>query len=327
MSTRLQRAQFLFNQQHFPAARDELTQALTEDPNHAMCHALLALCQCALKENILARHHAETAAALAPEHPDALFVLSRVLVPFFDWQPIRVQTPYGICITQKAVCSLTFTKSLHAIQEAIRFEPENPEFYAHLSCLKLMTMDWHEAMAIATRGLQHSPQHAGCLVNRATALIEIGSRDQAETIVRDLLAIDPESPEAHAGMGDLFLSRRQAKEAERHYRDALRLDPLLPWAQYGLKAAQALETRHAFVREMLVHRDTWGDPWRTFNQVRVLLLILVCLFAIGFAVIGHIYSKALTVRAREKVIRANPLAATNEPPRRTMDRSPTDNRK
>ena len=283
---RFDTAQWMFDRQRYAEAIAVLMDLLGENPGLAPIHALLALCQCALRQNALAVHHAEKAVELAPSDPENHFTVSQTLVRLFDWELGIVDNGQaGRRIIVKAVASPASMKALQAIQEAIRLRPDNPNYYAHLACLKLMFGRWGEAIEATNRGLETDPQSIACLVYRASAWLEKDDAVNSEESVKFLLAIDPNSPHGHAGLGDLCLYRRQPREAEQHYLEALRLNPMVLWAERGLDASRRAETRRAFVREIFANNDPmFGDPFRFIRQLRkigcIFLWVVFCLVII-----------------------------------------------
>lgn len=275
----LTQAQWLFSLQRYNQAADLLIQALTRNPEDADAHALLAMTRCALKQDVLAKHHANKAVELQPDNPHHWFVLSRVLIRFFEWEVVEYYGRDGKCLAPRAVASADSMNSLRAIEKAIQLAPEHPDYHAHLSLMKLLFARHQEAITAAKAGLQISQNHLGCLHYLSQAWLDIGETEKAEEAVRTLLSFDPNSAYGHAGMGDVALYRRKGEEAEQHFLEALRLDPLLPWPEQGLRMARVLETGRAFARELLtsLHDPVFSDPFRPVRQLQLLATIILCI--------------------------------------------------
>src|SRR5688500_11793412 len=62
------------------------------------------------------------------------------------------------------------------------------------------------------------------LVHDATKLLQAGRFEEAEEIARRAVAAHPRDPNARAVLGVVLEQRGQANEAEKEYREALRLD-------------------------------------------------------------------------------------------------------
>jgi tetratricopeptide (TPR) repeat protein len=273
-------AQLLFDRQCHAEAATALAEVLSALPGFAPAHALLALCQFALKQDLLAKHHAEKAVELDPTNARNHFILSQVLIRFFDWEIVSIYARDGHRLYKKAIASIASMKALQSIEEAIRLDPQCAEFYAHRACIKLMFGKWGEALATANQGLEQDPQSIACLHYRASAWFEMEETDKADEATKCLLALDPNCPHGHAGLGDLALYQRRGKEAEQHYREALRLDPMLLWAERGLDAVRQMEAGRTMVREMAaVPADPiFSDPFAPVRWVHAAGKIIIVAF-------------------------------------------------
>ncbi len=76
---------------------------------------------------------------------------------------------------------------------------------------------------------------------------------------------NPNNPNTHANLGWALLHKGEHEKAMIHFREALRLDPELQWAQQGI--VEALKARHFIYRVMLKYflwmsrlgsRAQWG---------------------------------------------------------------------
>lgn len=279
--TSFETACWLYERRRFAEAAAALTDVLVQKPDYAAAHALLALCQWSLKQFSLAKHHAERAVELEPGNPENHFLLSRVLTSLFDWEYVVAYARDGqkkiVC---KAVANPSSMKALQAIQEAIALDPKNPSYHAHLAGIKLMLAKWDEGLEAANRGLGLDPQSIACLHYRARAWLDMEEAGKSEEAVKILLSLDPSSEHGHAGLGDVCLYRRQAQVAERHYLEALRLNPMFTWAERGLKAARRMETGRAFVREVVAGQNdpVFRDPYRPVRQIQVVGRIVLFVF-------------------------------------------------
>ena len=209
-----------------------------------------------------------------------------MLTGLFDWEHGVASTRDGQKIICKAVANPNSMRALQAIQEAIALNPENAAYHAHLAGIKLMLARWDEGLEAANRGLELDPHSMACLHYRARAWLDLDETGKSEEALKILLSLDPNSAHGHASLGDICLYRRQAQAAERHYLEALRLEPMFTWAERGLKAARRLQTRHAFVREIVTTTDDplFRDPYRPVRQLQMvgrIVLGIVFLLAIA----------------------------------------------
>lgn len=188
--------------------------------------------------------------------------------------------------------------ALKAIDEAIRIRSD--ESFYH-SIRSLVLADLHrgrKALEAADRAMALNPGDAFPFVAKANAACELlrwadaeqwsrnallidsdhvlaanilthalrmqGKADQNEMAVDLLLAADPENCLAHVNAGWTALQRFDNKEAERHFREALRLDADSELAREGL--LETFKARSWFYRAYLsycfvMQRFTGGKQW------------------------------------------------------------------
>jgi tetratricopeptide (TPR) repeat protein len=105
-------------------------------------------------------------------------------------------------------------RELHALRQLLRRHPRHPALHLRF------------AQAVVAQGRAGAPPTARQL-ERAVASAEL------------VLAGDPGSAAAHAALGEAQLLRGERAAAERHLREALRLDPGLEAARLALAQAQS----------------------------------------------------------------------------------------
>jgi tetratricopeptide (TPR) repeat protein len=226
VNVHLDRARVLLDQGRYDLGERELRQALVVEPDAAEAQALLALCLGHQERYQEATEAAREAIRLAPDIGFAHHVLAGVLADRHRPDEARA-----------------------AIEEAIRLEPWQASHYSLLAGVLGQQEKWEEALAAADRGLALDPEHLGCLNARIMALVRRGRRDEAAETSAEALAQAPDSAYTHANEGWACLHRNDAKQALVHFREALRLDPTLDWARYGM--VEALKARYPVYGLML----------------------------------------------------------------------------
>ncbi len=209
-----QRAELLFQQQRFDLAADQLRQLLAQEPDDAAAHALLGLCLAQSEKLADAEREATQAVHLAPDLGFAHYVVASVL-------------------SQRG----EYVRALGAIDEAIRLEPEDPAYHAVRSQLFYQRRDWPAALAAAEQALTFDPEHVAANNLRAMALTQLGRRAEAGATLAATLSRAPEDPWSHANLGWTLLHSGKRKEAQQHFREALRLDPDNEHARLGILEA------------------------------------------------------------------------------------------
>ena len=226
MNPRLQRAALLLDQSRHDLAEQELRLALADDPNDALCHALLARCLAVRKQFQEATDEARQAVHLAPDNAYMHYCLSLVLED-------RNHLP----------------EAQAAIEEAIRLDPYNADYFARLAALHFNRRNWQAARGAAEQGLAIDAEHAGCTNLRAMALVKLGRKDLAAEAIGAALARNPEDAYAHANQGWTLIEQGRHAEALDHFKEALRIDSEMAWAREGI--VEALRARYFVYRIML----------------------------------------------------------------------------
>ncbi|MDR0353434.1 MAG: tetratricopeptide repeat protein, partial [Opitutaceae bacterium] len=126
------------------------------------------------------------------------------------------------------------TKAIESMREAVRLDPNDPDYFSFLSDLKGDTGCWEEALALAESGLAINATHAESLNARARALENLNKIPLAKTTSDQALRAEPEDARSHATRGWLELKCGNHKGAREHFAEALRLSPSYEYARLGL---------------------------------------------------------------------------------------------
>ncbi len=220
------RAATLIQQSKPELAENELRQALSLDPHNDRAHALLGLCLIDRQQYAEATREAEAAVHLAPDGWFSHYVLAQVLFR-------RNREP----------------DAKTAVQEAIRLHPEGSELWGLLAMIEYSMGHWADALAAAERGLQADPEDIRCANARSMALVKLGRQSEAHAALNATLSRDPDDAMSHANQGWALLEMGNIRGAQEHFREALRLEPNMGWAQQGMLTA--LKARNPLYRLML----------------------------------------------------------------------------
>lgn len=183
-----------------------------------------------------------------PDNDYALSLLTRCL---YD----RKEFNEGIAVIQNAIRidpEESFYFYLHAfgqyqlsnsflatdnLNRAIQLNPWSAEYYGLLSFVLLGDKKFNEALEKANEGLAVEAENLTCLNARSMALNKLKKTDEAFATMQDALAQDPDSEFTHTTIGWNLLERGKHQEAATHFREALRINPVMQHAQTGLKEA------------------------------------------------------------------------------------------
>ena len=183
-----------------------------------------------------------------PDNDYALSLLARCL---YD----RKQFDEGIAVIQNAIRldpEESFYFYLHAfghyqknnsflaidnLNKAILLNPWHAEYYGLLSFVLLGDKKFNGALQKANEGLAVEAENITCLNARSMALNKLKKTEEAFATMQNALAQDPDSEFTHTTIGWNLLERGKHNEAAKHFREALRINPVMQNAQSGLKEA------------------------------------------------------------------------------------------
>lgn len=210
----LDRARLLLDQGRVGDSITELKNILQQDPENDEALSLYARCQYEQNNTDEGIALAQQAIRIDPENSFYFYLL-------------------GFGHYRKD----DFDAALENLNRAISLNPYNPEFYGLAAFVYLEEKQFTLALAKADEGLALDPENITCLNARSTALNKLKRTDDAIETMQDALAQDPDNEFTHATIGWNFLEKGKHKEAAKHFREALRLNPNHRNARAGLKEA------------------------------------------------------------------------------------------
>jgi tetratricopeptide (TPR) repeat protein len=226
MSAHREHARLLMAQGRNDLAEQSWRMVLSEEPDDGEAHASLALCLLARAQYDAAEAEARSAIGADPADGFAHYVMARVL---------QERHRHDEATT--------------AIAEAIRCDPDRADFRAALASIASARERWADCLEAAEAGLAIDPTHVGCANLRALALRHLGRREEAAATLAGVMARSPDNSLTHANQGWTLLHAGRHREAQEHFREALRLDPDSQWAREGLLTA--LKARNPLYRLVL----------------------------------------------------------------------------
>ncbi len=276
IETQLAQIHVLLETKRYKDAEGWLREMLAADLTNDHTHALLSYALYLQDRNTDALQEARTAIGLNPNHPFNYYVQALVLL---DMERTN--------------------DAMSAVREAIRLDPENAQYHAVVGRIHVRKKAWKKALAAAEEGLRFDPENVQCINLRGLALVNLGRKDEAGQSIAAALARDPENALTHANQGWALLHRGDHEPALTHFREALRLNPMLDWARDGI--VEALKARNPIYRLMLRYflwmsrlttEEQWGFVAITSGvrralrviarQVPILYIIVLPLFLLYF---------------------------------------------
>lgn len=186
---------------------EESLRVLNDDPDDTTAHYCIAFAYIRQDQTRKARPHVEFLLQQEPDEPDS----HMAAVAYFD-----------------SLGKLKVAKK-HAA-EGMRIDPENSIFFYYAAVIETAQMRFKEARRFIDEALRLDPEDTDCLnlKVRLSSVDETSAEDSWRRIdeLREALQLDPHDGPLHNTLGDIYLDELDSpKEAEFHYRDALKSDP------------------------------------------------------------------------------------------------------
>lgn len=112
-----------------------------------------------------------------------------------------------------------------AYRRALELDPEYALAMCNLSRLFLVRERPTEAARWSAAALEVEPWDTDIRLQHVAALMELKQYSEAEEMVRECLAEDPDSPAVHGALAGVLRDRFRLREAKQAAREALRLEP------------------------------------------------------------------------------------------------------
>lgn len=222
----VQRANLLREQGRYKEAIKEAGLALQENPEDVEALCLIGHCKIDAKQYDEAVEVLQKCIHLNPEH-DYVYYLLAFAYYQKDW----------------------YDKALDYVENAIALFPYHSGYFSLKGNIYLTQEKYKEALESANEGLQLNAEDVACLNCRTTALFKLKRKDEAIETINEALAIDPEDYHTHSNYGWHYLEKGKHKEANTHFKEALRINPNYNYAKEGYKAS--LKAKLPFYRWLL----------------------------------------------------------------------------
>ena len=212
------RGQMFYSRDRHAEAASWFQRALQADPNHAGSYAMLAACWLQDPGKVdAALDAAKRAVALEPEEA--------------QWRSILALT---LANAGQDGRKSFIAQGLLEAHEAVRLEPESASAHAIEARLYMGLAKYAEAEAAARRALALDTDNAMAAEVLSQALRLQHKDEDNSHLIRAQLQKNPESTRTHTSAGWQALMQGRHREANQHFLEALRLDPMNEAARDGL---------------------------------------------------------------------------------------------
>ena len=196
----------------FADAETAFKEALAQDPNDAFALHHLAGCQW----------------QIPTRRKEALQTIDQAIAIEPNEASHHVLRAFILCSLDRGKEALASTRA------ALALDPTNSAAFTAEAQAYLHLENWAQAEASARKALSFDADNSGAANQLAQALRLQNKQAENDAHLTGMLARDPEDAFTHANAGWSALHRGAHREAEVHFREALRLDPDFDYAREGL---------------------------------------------------------------------------------------------
>ncbi|MBX9691121.1 MAG: tetratricopeptide repeat protein [Cyanobacteria bacterium] len=208
------RASQLYNLGIYEGAERELSRAIAADPLDEYCHILLSSVLYKLRRFEEAIATGKEAVRLNPDNYETYLALGNAL---------------HACVRD--------TEAELAVDEALRLAPDDARVYRLASDIKNKQNLLEEALMHAEKACELDPKNAYSLSYRVNALLGLGRLEEAETIIKSGLNLNPEESAFFINTGRCALLQADYKKAIESCQEALKLRPNDDSSHYAMACA------------------------------------------------------------------------------------------
>lgn len=236
------RAEILIQQKKYAEAERVLNEMLSIDPGDVYILTLMA--EVCLHQNKTEKAESliDSALAISPDSGHLFYIKARIFI-------------------QKD----QFDEAETWIQLALERDPEDSDFYAIWASVKLTRKQFLNAINLSNKALELDSENLLALNVRSTALLKLNNKEDSFHTIEGALREDPNNAFTHANYGWNLLENRDHKKALEHFREALKNDPTMEYAQAGMVEAlkannilYKLFLRYSFWIGNLTAKYQWG---------------------------------------------------------------------
>lgn len=226
----------LYHQGKWGEAADAYRQSLAQFPHNARVHYMLGRSLSNAGDTQAALPHFQTAVSLNPLRVEFHLGLGEALSNAGDAKAAiaALEKAHSMTPDDPEVHHLIGTNhkrlgnmeaALASYQQAIALAPDRPEFLNSLAVAYSETEQFEQARDIFQRLIAQVPDNPDYHFNLAIILVTLEHYTEALAQLQAVIAAAPRYARAYVVMGQLLAMQGHLDEAERAYREALRLQP------------------------------------------------------------------------------------------------------
>ncbi len=170
-----------------------------------------------------------------------------------------------------------YNEAENHIKQAIHIDASDADSYAIWASVLLTKKQYELAVEKADLALQLEPENILGLNIRSTALLKLNRKEESYITIEGALREEPNNPFTHANYGWNLLEKGDNKAALEHFKEALKNNPNLEYAQSGMAEAikadniiYRLFLNYFFRMQNLTGKYQWGVLIGIFIGMKVL---------------------------------------------------------
>lgn len=164
--------------------------------------------------------------------------------------------------------------ALTSAETAVRLDPDDTDGHTARGFVRFRRQDWPGAEQSARDALAIDPEDLAAAHLLTESLRIQGRASENLEVLEERLARDPLEPNAHVSLGWRALQADQRDDAERHFLEALRLDPGHDAARAGL--LEAFKSRAPWYRAWL-RLNLWAQRFSRTSRWAVMIGLYLAL--------------------------------------------------
>jgi Tfp pilus assembly protein PilF len=226
----------------FADAETAFKEALAQEPNDAFALHHLAACQW----------------QISGRREEALATVDQAIAIEPNEASHHVLRAFILCALDRA------KEALAACDEALALDPNDSAAFTAQAQAYLHSENWPLAERAARQALALDADNSGAANQLAQALRLQNKQAENDAHLAGMLARDPDDAFTHANAGWSALNRGAHRDAEVHFREALRIDPDFEYAREGLLTSFRARSRiyraylrYCFAMARLSRRVRW----------------------------------------------------------------------
>ncbi|OSY87631.1 hypothetical protein WH52_09305 [Tenacibaculum holothuriorum] len=226
MSGHYNRGIQLYNLAKYNEAIKSFKSDLAENPHEFYAKYYLALCFYHINDF---SNFEKTSNALIADYPDS----------------DEIHFLYSFVYSSKD----DYKNAIKHLNKAIQLNPYEAEYFGQQSINLLNLKKYEKALSSSNLGLQINPKNNTCLNTRTKALTKLNRKQEAFETLQNTLHENPEDYFTHANAGWTNLELGNYKTANKHFKEALKLDPNDDYARNGM--VESIKAKNIIYRSFL----------------------------------------------------------------------------